>query len=253
MNKQRGWLLLSLGVLLALGTGVAVFFLLRQQQQAALAEARAVAAAQVAPVATIELPVAARPLTPGTTLTAADVQLKEFPVDLVPQAAITDTVILENQVLAESVGAGETFSSPQLAGASAARVSSQLPAGQVLYAFPVADLLNQVGVVEPGDRLDLLITLPIANADATSATQVTAFTVQNILVFDVVRPIVDEEEQAAAVALLLSLTPADAALVKHVRDSEASIDFVLRSVLDSEPFEVAPLDREALIARYGLR
>jgi pilus assembly protein CpaB len=194
MNKQRGWLLLSLGVLLAVGTGVAVFYLLRQQQQAALADARAIAEAQVAPVATL-----------------------------------------------------------QLAGANAARVSSQLPAGQVIYAFPINDLLTQLSVVEPGDRIDLLITLPIASADASSAVQVTAFTVQNILVFDVVRPIVAEDEEGAPVALLLSLSPEDAALVKHVRDSEASIDFVLRSVLDTEPFEVTPIDREDLIARYGLR
>jgi pilus assembly protein CpaB len=253
MNKQRGWLLLSLGVLLAVGTGVAVFYLLRQQQQAALADARAIAEAQVAPVATLQLPVAARPLTPGTMITAEDFQLREFPVDLVPQAAITNTVALENQVLAEPVGEGETFSTLQLAGANAARVSSQLPAGQVIYAFPINDLLTQLSVVEPGDRIDLLITLPIASADASSAVQVTAFTVQNILVFDVVRPIVAEDEEGAPVALLLSLSPEDAALVKHVRDSEASIDFVLRSVLDTEPFEVTPIDREDLIARYGLR
>lgn len=252
MNKQRGWILLSLGLVLALGTGIAVFFLLRQQQAAAMEEARALAAQQAAPVATLQLPVAARPLTPGTLLSAEDFQLKEFPVDLVPVAAITSSVTLESAVLAEPVGQGETFSVRQLAGENAERVSRQLPAGRVLYAYPVADLLNQINIVEPGDRIDLLITLPVASPDGATGGPVTAFTLQNIEVFDIMRPGPVEEENPP-IALLLSISPDDVVLLKHVKDSEGTIDFVLRSVLDTEEFEVTPVDREDLITRYGLR
>lgn len=252
MNKQRGWILLSLGLLLAIGTGVAVFYLLRQQQAAAIERAEALAALQAAPVATLQLPVAARPLTPGTLLTAEDFQLKEFPVELVPVAAITSSLTLESAVLAEPVGQGETFSARQIAGENAERVSRRLPEGRVIYAFPIADLLNQISIVQPGDRIDLLITLPVIAADGVTAGPVTAFTLQNIEVFDVARPgPIDEENQA--VALLLSVTPEDAVLLKHVRDSEGAIDFVLRSVRDTEEFDVPPVNREDLVARYGLR
>lgn len=252
MNKQRGWILISLGILLAFGTGVAVFFLLRQQQAAAIERAEAIAAQQSAPVATLQLPVAARPLTPGTLLTAEDFQLKAFPLDLVPVSAITSSVTLESAVLAEPVGQGETFSPRQIAGESADRVSRRLPAGHVLSAFPVGDLLNQVRVIEPGDRIDLLITLPVASADGATGGPVTAFTLQNIEVFDIVRPGAPEDENPP-VALLLSVTPEDAVLLKHVKDSEGTLDFVLRSVLDSEEFDVPPVDREDLLDRYGLR
>jgi pilus assembly protein CpaB len=248
MNRQRGWILLSLGVVLALCTGIAVFFLLRQQQAAAIERAETIAAQQAAPVATLELPVAARPLTPGTMLTAEDFQLKEFPLDLVPVAAITSSLTLESAVLAEPVGQGETFSPRQIAGESADRVSRRLPAGRVLSAFPVGDLLNQVRVIEPGDRIDLLITLPVAEVGGP----VTAFTLQNIEVFAIVRPGAPEEENPP-VALLLSVTPEEAVLLKHVKDSEGTLDFVLRSVLDTEEFDVPPVDREDLIIRYGLR
>lgn len=252
MSKQRGWILLSLGVLLALGTGVAVFFLLRQQQQAANERAIALAAQQSVPVATLQLPVAARPLSPGTLVSAEDFQLKDFPVDLVPVAAITSSVTLENQVIVEPIGQGETFSMRQLAGQSAEQVSRQLPEGQIAFAYPIQDLMSQLQVVEPGDRIDLLITLDVASPDGATAGPVTAFTLQNILVFDVIRPGAIEDNNPP-IAMLLSLTPDEALIVKHVKDSNGDIDFILRSVLDTEEFDVTPIDREELLSRYGMR
>jgi pilus assembly protein CpaB len=255
MNRQRGWILLSLGLILALGTGIAVFFLLRQQQQAVTAQALARAAEQSPPVVTLQLPVAARPLTPGTTLTAEDFQLKDFPADLVPAAAITTSISLENQVLAEPVGQGETFSVRQLAGENAERLSRQLPAGQVAYAFPVEDLLSQIQVVEPGDRVDILITIPVETPDAAGnviSTEATGFTLQNVLVFDIIRP-GSVEDNNPPVALLLSVSPEDAVMIKHARDSKSQIDLVLRSVLDQDPFDVPAVTRDDLITRYGLR
>lgn len=253
MNRRRGWVPLALGLVLALGTGVATFFLLQQQRQAATAQVEALASRQRSPVATLKLPVAARPLTPGTTLTTEDLLLKDFPMDLVPVAAITSTIDLENAILAEPVGQGETFTISQLIGQSATRASRQLAAGQIMFAYPVADLLSQSNVIEAGDHLDLLLTLPMINADGT-AGPVTTFTLQNISVFKVLRAPGDEEGQLGeALALLLSIRPEDAVLLKHVKDSEGTIDFVLRSVLDTEPVEVPPVDREDLISLYGMR
>jgi pilus assembly protein CpaB len=254
MNRRRGWVPLAIGLVLALGTGVATFFLLQQQRQAAAAEAVAVAAQEVAPVVTMKLPVAARPLTAGTTLTAEDMLLKDFPLDLVPMTAITETATLESQILAESVGQGETFNLGQLVGEAADRASYQLAAGHVLFAYPINDLLSRSNVIEDGDRIDLLITLPVASADGTINGPVTAFTLQNISVFKVLRgPSEDEADNGSAVALLLSVEPQDAVMLKHVKDSEGVMDFVLRSVLDTESVDVPPVDRIDLLDRYDMR
>ena len=131
--------------------------------------AQAQALVEVAPapdVATLQLPVAARPLPPGTILSSEDFLLKEFPLDLVPVAAITETISLESQLIVEPIGQGETFSTTKIAG----------------------DLLSTANIIEDGDRLDLLLTLQVASADGESAQPVTAFTLQNILVFRVLRP-----------------------------------------------------------------
>jgi pilus assembly protein CpaB len=258
-------MLLSLGLILALGTGALVFFLLQQQQRDLSAEAQRMAAAQVAPVvATMELPVAARPLQPGSVITGDDVLLKSFPLDLVPVAAITSTTGLENQILIAPMGQGETFSTTKLAGGAAGTVSQQIPAGHVLFAYPISDLLTQVNILADGDRIDMLITMPvpplISTDPATAAVSiaaaainrnVTAYTLQNIDVFRVLRPGADTAQPPTA--LLLSLTPEDVLMLKRLRDSGGKIDLVLRPISDHEPVEVPPVDDEVLISRYGLR
>lgn len=255
MNRRRGWILLVFGVVMAVATGALVFFTL-QQQQRVLAE-RAQALAVVAPVPevpTLQLPVAARPLPPGTILSADDFLLKEFPLDLVPVAAITETISLESQLIIEPIGQGETFSTTKIAGGEGAAVSRQIPPGNVITAFPANDLLSSANIINDGDRIDLLLTLQVPSADGATAQPVTAFTLQNILVFRVLRPASDlDAAEVQPLALLLAVTPEEAILIKHVKDSGGVLDFILRSEQDTTPNDVPPVDREDLIARYGMR
>jgi pilus assembly protein CpaB len=210
------------------------------------------AASQGAPiVATLELPVAARPLLPGAVITADDVLLKSFPLDLVPVAAITDTIGLQDQILIAPIGQGETFSTTKLAGNAEGAISQQIVAGHVIFAYPIADLLSQMDILTDGDHIDLLISLPVVSADGTESRDVTAYTLQNIEVFKVLRPSVEADQPP--VALLLSMLPEDAVVLKHLKDSGGTIDFVLRSIVDKESVDLPPVDREDLIARYGLR
>lgn len=256
MNSRIGWILVVVGVVLAVGTGGLVFLLLRQQEARALELARAEAQAVAAPVtATMKLPVAARPISPGAVISGDDILLKDFPLDLVPVAAITETLVLENQIAASAIGQGETISPRQLAGPAAEQVSQQVPAGKVIFAYPLADLLTTSDIVRDGDRIDLLITMPISAT--TVAGNATFFTMQNIEVFRVLReaaPPAEEGQDAPLgppTALLLALSPADAVVVKHVKDSGGVIDFVLRSIADKEPFEAPLIDNTEIIERYA--
>jgi pilus assembly protein CpaB len=256
VNSRIGWALVVVGVVLAVGTGGLVFLLLRQQEARALERARAEAQAVAAPVAaTMKLPVAARPIAPGAVISSEDLLLKDFPLDLVPVAAITETLVLENQIAATAIGQGETISSRQLAGDSAVQVSQQAPPGKVIFAYPVADLLTSSNIVHDGDRIDLLITMPISSTDTGGSA--TFFTLQSIEVFRVLReaaPPAEEGQPAQAgpaTALLLALSPEDAVIIKHVKDSGGVIDFVLRSIADDEPFEAPVIDKNEIIERYA--
>ncbi|MEI7644748.1 MAG: Flp pilus assembly protein CpaB [Chloroflexales bacterium] len=251
MNRRQGWMLLSLGLILALGTGALVFFLLQQQRDLS-AEAQRMAAAQVVPViATMELPVAARPLQPGLVITSDDVLLKSFPLDLVPVGAITSTIGLEKRILSAPIGQGETFSNSRLVGGQGSTVSQEIPPGHVLFAYPIGDLLTQVNVLASGDHIDMLITIPVLSKDGTASRDVTAYTLQNIDIFKVLRPGTDNTQPPTA--LLLSLTPEDVLLLKRLRDSGGKIDLVLRPFSDQNQVDVPPIDNEVLISRYSLR
>lgn len=254
MSRRNGWILLSFGLILAVSTGAGLFFLLRQQQRAMNEQAVAIAQAAASPVLTMAVPVAARPLTPGTVLSAEDLLLKEYPLELVPLAAITSTQLLESQLIIEPVGQGETISPSKLAGEAAARVSQQLAVGQMLFAFPITDLLSRSNVIGDGDRIDLLLSLVVGTPEGEQAAPLTFFTLQNLEVIKVLRPGDSEQPEAAApVALLLGISPEEAVLIKHVKDAGGVIDFVLRSPLDNEPVIVPPVSREDLIARFGVR
>jgi len=263
MSRRRGWTFFALGLILALGTGVMAFFFLQQQAVTAAEQSRIEALEKYAPPPTLNLPVAARPLAPGTTISKSDYVIKSFPLDLVPIAAISDTVNLDNKVVVRPIGQGETFHTGQFLGGQGSSISQQIKKGYVLFAFPVEDLMTKTDVIKDGDHIDLNVSMPLKalKADGTADEEkdlgfATALTLQNIEVFKVLRSAKaeggqDENVVGTPTALLLSLTPADAIQLKYAKDADnAIIDFTLRSPVDTEPFTAPWIDRLEFSRRY---
>jgi pilus assembly protein CpaB len=242
-----------LGLILALGAGALVFMVL-QQQEVALAERMT---SQYSPPPTMKLPVASRPLEVGVTIGVEDYVMKDFPLDLVPISAITETAKLDNQFLVSSVGQGETFHTNQFLGSQGATISQQIPAGKVLFAFPIVDLMSRSDLIRDGDRVDLMLTMPIKSADgqpANAGNTATGYTLQNIEVFKVLKTATDEQKQVGdATALLCSVTAQDAVIIKSVKDSGGTIDFTLRSPADKEPYTAPPINQVDLSNKYNLK
>jgi pilus assembly protein CpaB len=237
----------ALGLILALSAAAMVFVVLQN------AEAKQPVAAPPPP--TTKLPVAARPLEPGMKISSADYIMKDFPLDLVPVRAISETVNLDSQLLVRAVGQGETFRSDQFLGGQGASMSQQVKNGMVLFAFPIVDLMSQSDVVRDGDHVDLLITLPAAEATPDAATpdagKVTTLSLQNIEVYKVLRTAKKEDQpEGAPTALMCSVTPADAVILKYAKDSGGVIDFALRSQLDTEPLTAPFINRAEFDKKY---
>lgn len=270
MSRRRGWMFFALGIVLALGTGVMVFLFLQNQTVSIEQRSRDEAFARYAPPPTMAVPVAARPLDPGVTISAADYIMKDFPLDLVPLSAITDTKQLENNVLVRPVGQGETFQANQFLGKQALSISQQIKKGSVLFAFPIVDLMTKSNIIREGDHIDLYITLPLKGQTADTSTDqtaqptsvpeqdlgsATALTMQNIEVFKVLYDTAGQSDtqQASASApsaLLCIVTPQDAAVLKYAKDSGGVIDFTLRSPVDTEPFDVPSIDKVEFSRRF---
>src|SRR4051812_27840097 len=107
----------ALGLVLALSAAAMVFVVLQS--------ARAEPLPAPPPIPTTKLPVAARPLESGMKISAADYILKDFPLDLVPVSAISQTASLDNQLLVRPIGQGETFRTDQFLGGQGASLSQQ--------------------------------------------------------------------------------------------------------------------------------
>ena len=249
MGRRKGWMFFALGLVLALSAAAMVFVVLQN--------AEAKPSEGPLPIPTTKLPVAARPLEPGMKLSSADYIMKDFPLDLVPVSAITETVNLDSQLLIRPVGQGETFRSDQFLGGQGSSMSQQIKQGMVLFAFPIVDLMSQSDVVRDGDHVDLLLTLPLKGlrGEPTEAEkdlgQATTLTLQNIEVYKVLRTTKKEDQpEGAPTALMISVTPADAVILKYAKDSEGKIDFTLRSPLDTAPFVAPSIDRAEFSRKY---
>ena len=248
MSRRKGWLFFVLGLVLALGAGALVFVVLSQAQE------RTPTAAPPPPPS-MQLPVAARPLDPGVTLGPSDYVMVNYPLDLVPLSAITQTADLDNQFLVGAVGQGETFRKDLFLGSQGQTISQQIPAGKVLFAFPIVDLMGKSNLIHDGDHIDLMLTISPKVAEGQVATQSTGFTLQNVEVFKVLRTAVEENKQVGdPTAIVCSLSPQDAVIIKSVKDSGGTIDIALRSPADKEPFEnVPPLNQSQLTDKYNLK
>jgi pilus assembly protein CpaB len=253
MARTKGWIWLSLALVCALSAGALTYFLL--QRQAAETERRiqdAQASAAVIPVVeTLDVPVATRDLERGAVLGAQDFALKPFPLDLAPAVAITDTQLLDGQVLSERVTQGDFFRESVLYGGGGGPLSSDIEQGRTLFAFPVIELFAGTGLFVEGDRVDLLLSVSTKGEGADGEQDIdnlTGYTVQNVRVMRILSPRPTQENpRPVPTALLLELDPADAVMVKKVKDAGGTIDLALRSPLDQDPFNVPPINDRDLI------
>lgn len=249
MARAKGWIWISLALVCALSAGGLTYFLLQRQSTAT---AEAIVAAQQEAAApqeeTVSIPVATRDLERGTEIAPDAYELKEFPVSLAPSSAITDTELLTGQVLSQFIAQGDIFRPEALYGGTGAPLSSSIEAGRTIIAFPIADLFTGIGLFVEGDRVDLLLSIGVKAADGADQGELTGYTVQNVRIMRIVSPQPTQDTpNPTPTALLLELDPADAVMVKKVKDAGGTIDLALRSPLDEDDFTVPPVTDTDLV------
>jgi Flp pilus assembly protein CpaB len=124
-------------------------------------------------------------------------------------------------------------------------------------AIPPADLMSKVGILKPGDHVDLLFTLNLpattAGGEAQQEEQSTFSLLQNITIAAIVgQPTANNQASAAPQALLLTIAPQDALVLKYAQDTGGILDIVLRAPGVEGPFETEPVDAGYMIDRYAI-
>ena len=267
MARMRGCLWLTAGLVVAVLAGVVAFLTL---SRAAPAGDATTAGPQVSVV------VAARAVTVRTQLAEQDVALKQVPVEAAPEGAVPDLASAVGRVTLvdlypDEILLAQRLVDPNVVGGDG-RMALLMAADQVLMAVPAADLMSQVGVLKPGDHVDLLFSLAFPYYTAVQAQpaeageagtgavaaeeedqQVTFNLLQNIVIAAVVRATnAQGEETGVPQALLLTVSPQDALTLKYVVDAGGVLSIVLRAPGAEGPFEIEPVDQNYLIDRYKI-
>lgn len=273
MGRLRGFLWLVSGLVVAGLAGIVAFV--------TLTRAAAQGTGEVVSRPGVPVVVASRRVTLGSTLTSADLEVIEFPIDIVPEGAMGEQAEAVGQVALVGLAPGEVVLARRLMDPNVTsgdgRLALFVAEDEVLMAFPATDLMTSVGVLKPGDRVDLFISLVFpANRGMETATSegeavgpvqreelATFVVLQNVGIAALIGGPSSEGESGGFLssgggelgspeAILLTLSPQDALVLKYVKDAGGIQDIVLRAPGAERPFSTDPVDVDYVINRYQI-
>lgn len=253
MARTRGCIWLAAGLVVAILAAVVAFITLNNAAQRPEPVTGTVAGGPTVSV------VVATQIVPVRTLLAADmVEIKQLPVDAVPDGALGTLEGAVGKLTLAELYPGEVVLASRLADPNVVsgdgRVALVLSEDEVLLAFPAGDLMSRIGVLKAGDRVDLLFTLDFPSGRTTGAAgegteRVTFNGLQNVAVAAIVA---SGQEGGPPAALLFTVSPQDALTLKYLKDAGAVVDIVLRAPGADQPYETEPVDVDLLIDKYQI-
>ena len=222
--------------------------------------------------------VVTRDLFLGDTIAGTDVELASVPVEIAPRTAIANLEEVVGKFIKTDLVQGEMVLSHNLADPTNKNndLSFILSEDHVLMAFPAVDLMSREGMVQRGDIVDIFATFrqkvkTVGEITTTTGEpqepEMRTFTVDSLqkvgvtaLVLEVIDKdtdtdvMQDENNQASSRirAYLLALNPRDALILKHLKDTGAIFDIVLRAPTSTVQFDLTPVTEEYIIEFYGL-
>jgi len=256
MARTRGCLWLTAGVVVAILAGVVAFLVL---SRAAGPQTTGMpgAAGRTVPVV-----VAVQAVPVGTQLTAEMLQVRQVPVESTAEGAVGAVADAAGKVTMVDLYPGEVILAQRLADPNVVsgdgRKALVLSEGQVLMAFPASDLMSRTGMLKPGDHVDLLFSLKFpdttAGAEAAGEQLETFDLLQNVTIAALVggQTTTGGASQGPPEALLLTIAPQDALILKYVKDAGGAMDIVLRAPGDTGPYETDPVDVDFMINKYNI-
>jgi pilus assembly protein CpaB len=228
--------------------------------------------------------VVTRDLFLGDMIAEADVKLVSVPVEIAPRDAIAILEGAVGKIIKTDLVQGEMVLTHNLADPTNNNrdLSFILNEDHVLMAFPGDDLMSQQSMVQRGDVVDIFATFiekvkTVGETTTTTSTgepiapetrTFTVDTMQKVSITAMVLEVIKQENNAAPLAgetaqtaprsesrimaYLLALNPQDALILKHLKDTGAIFDIVLRAPTSTVQFDLIPVTEEYIIEYYGL-
>jgi pilus assembly protein CpaB len=151
-RPKKTWLLLGVALFIGLLAALAARAYLSTQMAAIEARSKS---------KTVNLVVAKRELKRGEKITADSVAVRAVPVDFSHSSAVTPETFsrIEGQTLAYPVRAGEMILWSLAEGKKAPTFSARVEVGHRAMTVPVDEINSISGLLEPGDVIDLMVTI----------------------------------------------------------------------------------------------
>lgn len=139
-----------------------------------------------------------------TVVTADQIFFKDMPVDFVPGTAVTDNAQIVGYTARVEVEAGELILQTKLVPRenTSASLAYSIPLGMRAVSIPIDDQTGVAGLINPGDRVDVLgtvdVEIPSQNPGVNTIKQVkTHVLLQNVEVLAVGRNFTDPAARQA--------------------------------------------------------
>lgn len=287
MNRRRGFIIAFFGIVIA-GVGIYIVFRLIQGVTAPATQPTPL------PPITEEVLVTTHDIPIQTLLKSEDLTIIEVPVELASPNSLRDFESAVGRITKVPLVSGEILMRHHIADPTNIQtdVAFVIEDDQVLMAFPTDDLMSQINILEPGDLVDILVSLDqpvlpgqVGFTDATGEEEkpedvlFTFNALQRVALSAIVVDIIPSRQTSSSVAtgartageeavpqptatpadsqiepqaLLLALDPQDALVLKHIKDAGGIIDIVLRAPTSDQIFRLDPVMSEYLRDRYDL-
>jgi pilus assembly protein CpaB len=187
---------------------------------------------------------AAQDLGLGTTLTAKDVTLIEWPSDVPLAGSFSDEKAVIGRPVIYSMGAREPILERDLAVAgSGIGLSTKIPPGMRATAVRSNEIVGVAGFLYPGSHVDILATYN-PQGGSGAITQTVLQDVEVLTAGQAIEPDPQGKPQTVNVVTLL-LSPEDSQRLL-LTSSQGTIQFVLRSGADQKKVEISPTRQDQL-------
>lgn len=217
------------------------------------------AAATVPPVSTVQVLVAASNIQAGTKLTAGTVRWQVWPKSAVDSSFITANGgadigrIIDGTVARAPLVAGEPLSTTKVVHADAVGfMAAQLAPGMRAVSIGISVQSGAGGFVLPNDRVDVLLTQPVAGVQRSFATKTILDDVR-VLAVDQTFGQAAEEKVVVGKTATLELTPRQAEMIARASAS-GTLSLSLRPLADnSSDSTLASVSGDGVsVIRYGV-
>ncbi|MBI4673624.1 MAG: Flp pilus assembly protein CpaB [Chloroflexi bacterium] len=249
-----GRIFVILGLVLAVISGVGVFFVL------------ATAEPQAVPVLTTQVVVSFQQIQGRSEISPDQVGQVEWPQTVpTPIGAFAAPADVVGKLAKYPIYPGQPINSEMIiskadAEAKHSNAALIIEKGQVAIAFPVSLDSSVAEAIQTGDRVDLIVTYNVQLQDRISGQSgeyiVTQKTLENVLILQVgpwPREIGEQSAQGGGSVNIatVQLTEQDALALRHIQDTSSSYAFVLRAANDDQIFTTEPVTLEYLNKRFN--